>query len=272
MATDPLETVARAGYATKGVVYALMGGLTLQATLQAGRGAEDAGGALSTLGQQPFGRVLLFVAAVGLAAYALWRFVCAATDPEHRRTHDTSAPRRVGYAISGGAYALLAWGAVRQALGGRSGDERSQAETASYLMDLPLGRWLVVIAGLVVVGVGALQFVRAYRASFMEHQRGLPAHRRAAFKRIGQFGLAARGVAFVLAGGFFALAGWQADPAEARGLGASLDTLAAQPYGPVLLGIVALGFVAYGVYCAAQARYRRFPGLDSGPARAFAHA
>ncbi len=34
-------------------------------------------------------------------------------------------------------------------------------------------------------------------------------------------------------------------------------TLAHQPFGPVLLGIVALGLIAYGVYSFVEARYRR---------------
>jgi len=42
-----------------------------------------------------------------------------------------------------------------------------------------------------------------------------------------------------------------------RGLDGALQALAEQPYGPWLLGIVALGLVAYGVHMGVQARYRR---------------
>ena len=53
------------------------------------------------------------------------------------------------------------------------------------------------------------------------------------------------------------MAALEADPAEARGLAGALATLARQPYGPWLLGAVAVGFVAYGVYLFLEARYRR---------------
>jgi hypothetical protein len=78
-------------------------------------------------------------------------------------------------------------------------------------------------------------------------------------KRSGQAGLAARGVVFCIIGVFLIQAALSANPEEARGLGGALDTLAAQPYGPYLLGAVALGLVGYGVYCAVNARYRRIP-------------
>jgi hypothetical protein len=76
-------------------------------------------------------------------------------------------------------------------------------------------------------------------------------------KFIGQFGLAARGVTLGIIGGFLVHAGITADPTEARGLGGALAVLAQQPYGPWLLGIVALGLVAYGIFCVSQALYRR---------------
>ena len=44
---------------------------------------------------------------------------------------------------------------------------------------------------------------------------------------------------------------------EARGLGGALATLAQQPFGPWLLGLVATGFVLYGLFTMIQARYRR---------------
>ncbi|MCP3141459.1 DUF1206 domain-containing protein [Pyxidicoccus sp. QH1ED-7-1] len=49
----------------------------------------------------------------------------------------------------------------------------------------------------------------------------------------------------------------QADPGEAGGLGEALTALAEQPFGPWLLGAVALGLVAYAVYQLLEARYRR---------------
>jgi hypothetical protein len=47
------------------------------------------------------------------------------------------------------------------------------------------------------------------------------------------------------------------EPQKARGLDGALKTLRDQPYGPYLLGAVALGLVAFGLYGLAEAKYRR---------------
>lgn len=47
------------------------------------------------------------------------------------------------------------------------------------------------------------------------------------------------------------------NPNEARGLGGALQTLSRQPFGPYILGTVALGLIAYGTFMFVVARYRR---------------
>ena len=74
---------------------------------------------------------------------------------------------------------------------------------------------------------------------------------------LSRFGIAARGVVFALMGVFVLQAAIQADPQEARGLDGALESLQGQSYGPYLLGLAALGLVAYGAYCLLNARYRR---------------
>jgi hypothetical protein len=73
-----------------------------------------------------------------------------------------------------------------------------------------------------------------------------------------RFGVAARGVVFCIIGWFLIQAATQYDASQAGGLGEALQTLAQQPYGPWLLGIIALGLIAYGIYMVVQAGYRQF--------------
>jgi hypothetical protein len=47
------------------------------------------------------------------------------------------------------------------------------------------------------------------------------------------------------------------NPAKSRGLDAALHALVEQPFGALLLSIVAAGFAAFGVNCFFQFRYRR---------------
>jgi len=59
-------------------------------------------------------------------------------------------------------------------------------------------------------------------------------------------------------GTFFIAAALRQDPSRAKGTEDVFFTLANQPYGSGLLGLVATGFIAYAIYCFANARYRRF--------------
>ena len=74
---------------------------------------------------------------------------------------------------------------------------------------------------------------------------------------LGRFGYAALGVVFTIIGIFLIVAAVQDNPHEAKGLDTALQELLRQPFGPILLAIVALGLIAYGVYSFVEARYRR---------------
>ena len=76
-------------------------------------------------------------------------------------------------------------------------------------------------------------------------------------RRLGQFGYIAKGVAFGIVGLLLIDAAVTLDPNKSRGLDAALRTVVAQPFGAFLLILVAVGFVAFGVYCFFQARYRK---------------
>ena len=74
---------------------------------------------------------------------------------------------------------------------------------------------------------------------------------------LGVVGNWARAVVLVLVAVFVISAAVTFDPKKARGLDAALRTLADQPYGPWLLGAVALGLVCYGAYVLLETVYRK---------------
>jgi hypothetical protein len=257
-----VERLARFGYAARGVVYALIGVLAIQAAFGGrGRIEEQATpqGALQRLAEQS--RFLLVLVAIGLAGYALWRFVQGILDTENKGKDPKGLVKRGSMVGSGVAYAALAIFAARLVSG--SGDAASSGGGSqgftTGLMDKPFGRWLVVLAGLGVIVSAAYQIWEAYTKRFrrrLKLEEMDPTEERLA-TRTGQLGLAARGVAFLVSGWFLVRAGLRYDPDEARGLGGALEALARQPYGPWLLGLVALGLIAYGAYSFLQARYRK---------------
>ena len=258
---DWIEPLARLGYTAKGIVYGLVGVLAVRAAIGSGGSTSGSTGALRTIEAQPFGRILLGLTAVGLLGYAVWRLAQAVRDPDREGTDAKGMMKRIAYGVSGLIYVGLAFLAGRMALSSGSGGGGASRQTwTAQLLAQPFGQWLVGLVGLVIVAVGLFHFYQVYTASFMRRYEvgGMDARERTWARRIGQFGLGARGVTFCIIGGFFLQAALQSDADEARGLGAAFDTLARQPFGKWLLALVAAGFVAYGVYCFSRARYRRF--------------
>jgi hypothetical protein len=258
-----LEPLARLGYAAKGIVYFVVGLLAAQAAFGAGGRTTDPSGALTSIVTQPFGKFLLSIVAVGLIGYALWRLVQAIFDSEHAReeTDAKQIAQRLGYAFSGLTYLGLAWTAAGLIFGTGKGNSNSNAtqDWTARFMAQPFGQWLVGLAGLVVLGIGLSYLYQAYKAKF---RRELKIHEMNSTEqtwaiRLGRFGIAARGVVFSIIGIFLIQAALTSDASEARGLGGALATLAEQPFGPWLLGIVALGLIAYSIYSIVEARYRQ---------------
>lgn len=256
-----LVPLGRAGFAAIGCVYLIVGVLAAQAAVGAGGETTDTAGALGHIVQAPFGRLALGIVAIGLAGYAIWRLLQAVLDTERKGESPAGAASRVGFAIAGVAYCGLAFSAVAMSLdrGSQPNEDQAAQDHTAWLMSQPFGPALVVLVGLIVIGVGCAQWVTAYRASFRKRlsDGDLQPQTREAITLIGRLGYVARGIAFALIGAFLVLAGVRAEPHEARGLAGTLATLASQPFGPFLLGVVAIGLAAYGVHMLIAARYRR---------------
>ncbi|MBW4559768.1 MAG: DUF1206 domain-containing protein [Mojavia pulchra JT2-VF2] len=253
-----IERLARFGYASKGVVYGIVGLLAAQAAFGTGGKTTDTQGALQTLVEQPFGQLLLALVAIGLIGYVLWRFVQAIKDPENKGKDAKGLAQRIGYAINGFIYAGLAFSAVQILLGsGNSGNSNSTEDSTARLLSQPFGQWLVGTVGALIIGLGFYQFYNAFSAKFRRElnlTQLSDAERKWVISTC-RFGLLARGIVFCIIGWFLIQAGTQYDAKAAGGLDEALQSLAQQPYGPWLLGIVALGLVAYGIYMIVKARY-----------------
>jgi hypothetical protein len=256
-----VERLARVGYAAKGLVYVLIGGLAARAALGSGGRTTDSRGALAVIGGGAFGTVLLAIVALGLLGYAAWRFIAAATDAEGKGDDGKGMVKRAAGAARGLLYVGLAFQALRLlrgTAGGGGGDQRAEDWTAR-LMSAPFGRWLVAAAGLGVIGYALYQLYRAYASKVRKHLDlgSLSASAQDAVVAVGRFGIGARGVVFLVIGWFLVRAARQSDASEASGVAEALRTLQQQPYGKWILAVVGLGFVAYGAYEFVNARYRR---------------
>lgn len=256
-----ITLLARFGYAAKGVVYITIGVLAAYAALTTGGRTTDSRGALEEILFQPYGKYLLGAIAIGLAGYALWRFVQAVKDTENKGSGAKGIAFRIGYAVIAVIYAGLAFSAVQLILGsgGESKGDTASREWTATLLAQPFGQWLVGAVGAGFVAAAISHFYKAYSAKFREKlMTGQMSAKAQTFAlRSGQLGLTARGVVFGLIGAFLIQAALHSNAGEARGLGGALTVLGQQIYGQILLALVAFGLVAYGFYMLVLARYRR---------------
>lgn len=252
-----VQWFARLGFAARGVVYLMMGWIALQLARGTGGRPADSGGAFHSLLDMPFGRVLVAIIAAGLACYTLWRLYAAVFNPER-----DGAGSRLHHAWVAGIHVVLTAAAARVAVtngaGGQGAANQDTVEWTARAMSLPIGRWIVMGVGIGLACYGLYQMYRGVTADLddMLDLSELVRGRRQLLRRISRFGIAARGIVFVLIGVFVARAGWEYDPSAAKGFAASLDALRGAPYGPWLLGVVAVGIASYGVYSFVRARYR----------------
>ena len=254
-----VERSGRFGLATKGFSYILVAVIAFKVAVGGGGETESREGALKTLADEPFGWVLLVLVALGFGSYAIWRFAVAIFDREAEGDDPKGIGKRVGGFGKGVLYAALAvitFSFVVGAGGGGSSGKEDEATAAA--LDLPLGRWLVGAVGAAIVGAGIFNAYRALSGSFRKELREeyMSGTEQRWYTAFGVAGHLARAVVFGLIGIFVVRAAWQYDPDEAIGLDGALNKLVGEAYGPLLLGAVALGLAAYGLFCLVQARYR----------------
>lgn len=260
--SQTLVRFARAGYTAKGIVYLVIGAFAALAAAGAGGGATDSSGALRAIGDNAGGRVLLLVMGVGLMGYALWAAIASALDAEDRGHEPKGLALRIGLAVRGLFYGALGLEAVRLSMGAAaaaSGGSDAQHWTARLLQHEG-GRWVVMAAGLGVIGYALYQLWVGARKN-LRRKLHIPPRESGVHgwvMPLARFGIVARGVVFGGIGWLILRAGMEREASRAGGIAESLATLSAAAAGPFLPGAVAIGLMAYGVWQLANARYREF--------------
>jgi len=254
-----VERLGRAGFVAKGVLYLVVAALAAKVALGSGEQA-DRDGALREIAQQPFGRGLLALLALGLFGYAAWRVAQGVYDRDAKGDDAPGLAKRAGAVARGFWYGGLGVLTVLKIVGADSGGGGGASEdrTTAGILGLPGGRYLVFAAAAAFFAAAGWNAWRAITCNFRKRlrtQRMGDAEETAA-TGVGIVGHVARAVVWSLVGLFLAKAAWQFDPKETRGLDATLREVASQPYGTFLLLAVAAGLAAYGLYCFVQARYR----------------
>ena len=252
------EWLARAGLVARGAIYASIGVLALELAFGSGGKTTNQKGALAEIAQQSGGKILLVLMAIGLFGYAFWRLLRAAVGHGPEETDD--GKERLKGLDSGLAYASLFITCLTILFGSsNSGGSGSPDQATGGVLAWPGGQVIVAIAGLVLIGAGLYQGYEGGKKEFLEKSKTeqMSEKTEKAFTALGMAGHLARMVVFALIGYFLMKAAIDFDPDKAVSVDGALAALARPSYGPILLGIVAAGMIAFAAYSVADARYRR---------------
>lgn len=252
------EKFARFGLVSKGIVYFLMGTLSVLAAFGLSKEKGDKAEAFQFIYDQPFGRVILSAIALGLFGYVMLRMFQAFKDTENKGKDLKGIMDRVGYAMSAFLYLAIAAYAVKLVFRGATGggDSESRKFVVSKVLEYSGGEYLVGIAGLIVIGMGIYQIFRGVTGKFMKKVHLYNSNMKDAFKTAGTIGYISRGIVLGVIGYFLLHAAWFSNPDDAQGTGAAFDFLQNQ-FGSFMMALVAAGLIGYGVFCFVKARYQK---------------
>ncbi len=271
--SDVLDIAVRAGLVAYGVVHLLIAWLALQVAFGESGRSTSSSGAMQTLARQPLGEVLVWAVAIGLVMLVLWRLLEAWQDSRQEDGKE-QALKPAGKILKAVIYGSIAVSAFQVALnsggggkgggqgggqggGGKGGGGGSSTDGyTAQLMQMTAGPFLVGAVGLAVIGYAGYLVHRGWTEKFLEDLDGSHGRKAGkAYRWIGKVGHLAKGAAIALIGGLFVWAAFTHDPKKSGGLDQALQQLREQPFGQVLLIVVALGIACYGLFAFARARH-----------------
>lgn len=249
-------TLVRLGYAARGVTYMLLGYLALST---AGEAREGQNAVFDYLQDVPGGTALLWVVALGLLAYALFKLLSGIANLENHDSDPKGIAKRVGEMASGVVHIMLSYAAYKFATGETSSADQSggSAQMAAPVLDFGLGPVVLGLVGLGLLIAAALQARNAVTGDFMKHISGAAPK---GVEAVGRAGHAARAVVFAVIGWSVMKGAWFASEGQVKGLGEALISL--RDNGPVYT-LVAIGLLMFGAFSLVTARYRIIPDFDA---------
>ena len=253
--SKPFIIAARAGYIAAGLLHILIGVIAL-GVARGGSGSADQNGAMASLAGTPGGAILLWVCFIGCAALGLFLLSEVFFPPKRLNGKD-----KVTYRLKNGGkaviYAAIGVAFAQYAMGGGGGGASTQS-TSAALMASPAGAALLLAIGVGILAVGGYFVYSGVTQKFEENLTGKPSGSAGkAVTMLGTVGYVAKGIALGVLGLLLVIATVRNNPEESTGLDGALKSLQEQPFGIWILGAVALGLIAYGVFMIVRSRYQR---------------
>lgn len=252
---------ARAGYASRGLIYAVIGFFSGLAAIGAGR-PMDSRQALDALLSSSVGSWMTYALVVGLFCYATWRLIQGGFDTDGHGNGPKGLAVRGGLLVSSMVYVTLAFYALSLRIGGT---DRSDDGFAQNLNTVVGSRWAaaVIAAALAAVAIG--HFTKALREKYADHLQASAKAMRL-IHPVAKFGLIARGCIFLTVAFLFALRSFYADPdSTALNSRDALEYIQSLPAGQYLLAGTGVGLLSFALYSFAEAAFRRINVEDVLP-------
>lgn len=251
--SEKFNWLVRVGYFARAILYAMLGVVALSSASEISQGTD---GIFRAIENFPAGFAILWIMAIGLLGYSLFRFASTLFDIENHGSDGTGWATRIGHAGSGVAHAVLAYAAFQFASGGGSSGDGAQVAAESVL-NMTFGGAILGVFGIIFFITAAFQLKKSLTAEFMNRiGAGAPSYT----KMLGRLGYAARAVVYVLIGWSLVRAGFgSGDTGEVRTLG---DALAGLAGSGVLFTLTAIGLLLFGIFSLVLSRYRIIPDLS----------
>lgn len=259
-----IKPIAKLGFAAKGTVYCLLGLLAFMSAFQLdGQTSEktDKAGVFQFVFDQPAGKTILGIIALGLLSYASWRFLQTFLDIEHEGNKAKGLAKRLAYFFSGLTYLSLFWFSFRFLLNnGKGSDSDSRKDMVSNILDQPAGQWLLGIVAAIMAGIGIYQIRYGTSEKFRKHvnMQELDAAAARSLLRAGKIGYISRGIVWLIVAFLFFKAALHQRASEAGDTSSALGFVQQSAFGTYLLAALGLGLICYGVMNFVRAAFERF--------------
>ena len=259
--SKPFKALVRLGFWARGITYGVIGALALGIAFGAGTDGTTPNqqGALALIGRSSLGRVTLIVIAVGLLAYAIWKFTQAFMGRGPEGGGDDGVATRVVNFAGGIVYVLFAAVAIRALSGSARGSSSQPRHEAAGVLGWPGGTVIVAIAGGALIAISLYQAYYALSGQFARNSKTgeMEAGERKAFMALGRIGLTSRAVVFALIGYFLLRTAIEFNPHSAVGVDGALARLHHEPLGPWLVGLAGVGLITFAVFSLHEGARRR---------------
>ena len=259
-----IKPLARLGYASRGAIYLIIGGVTTFAFYGASDEA-DTKGAIGELLESPGGRVLTYLLLAGLVGYVMWRLIQSVLDTDDHGFGLKGIAVRGGLLASAITYSTLCIYTVSQ-LGwidaARGGD--GSTPVADAIAGVIGREWTLAGLAIVFAGVAIAHWSKAVRRRYIDHF-DCDEWLHKFIHPVSIAGLTARGLVFAGVSFLLARRVWTGDEAslETPGLAAVLGYLSSLPGGRWWLAIMGVGLLLFAGYSLLQAAFRRINSEDA---------